>query len=265
MPTKSAEPIIKLLNDANRAAPNLDAWVIPELDKHLGFSAGKLQKSLEQNYPSVGEGDAIKWAEPAWVHGSNAALNYRGRAIKREKMWFQLDDPQSSGSFLRYLYTGWQWNVLPATSGVGKCPELSPVVQSLNEWSAREGFAKANHFIVTRYEDGEHNIGAHLDKPKSIAPGSLITVIKTGEVGRPFKLEWLDGRTIFERVLPPGTGVVMTLEANLQTKHSVPAIEKAGVSGSIVARTIVDSVSWADVEKKIATNAAAKKKRARDE
>lgn len=69
-------------------------------------------------------------------------------------------------------------------------------------------------FIVTHYVDGEHNIGMHFDKPKSIRPGSLITVVKTGAHGRPFRLELLDGTLLMERVLPPGTAVVMTLEAN---------------------------------------------------
>lgn len=89
------------------------------------------------------------------------------------------------------------------------------------------------------------------DKHYSIKEKSLITVIKLGDVGRPFKLEWLDGKVIFEKVLAPGTGVIMTLEANLKTKHSVPVTEMCGNSGSIVARTIVDEVSWEEAENKI--------------
>ena len=45
----------------------------------------------------------------------------------------------------------------------------------------------------------------------------------------------------------------MTLEANLRTKHGVPAVDEAGSSGSIVFRTITDRVSWEQLEKKIAT------------
>ena len=47
-----------------------------------------------------------------------------------------------------------------------------------------------------------------------------------------------------ERVLAPGTAVIMTLEANLKTKHGVPAVAEAGSSGSIVFRTITDRVTW---------------------
>jgi len=65
-------------------------------------------------------------------------------------------------------------------------------------------------FIVTHYVDGEHNIGMHFDKPKSIRPGSLITVVKTGAHGRPFRLERLDSRARFSwsaccRPAPPSS------------------------------------------------------------
>ena len=43
----------------------------------------------------------------------------------------------------------------------------------------------------------------------------------------------------------------MTLEANLQTKHSVPVCEISGNSGSLVARTITDEVTWDEAKKKI--------------
>ena len=82
------------------------------------------------------------------------------------------------------------------------------------------------------------------DKSRSIKTNSLITVVKTGEHGRPFRLETLDGALIMQRVLAPGTAVIMTLEANLKTKHGVPAVEEAGSSGSIVFRSITDRVAW---------------------
>eukprot|EP00966_Prymnesium_polylepis_P125882 2910742-Prymnesium_polylepis.1 len=59
----------------------------------------------------------------------------------------------------------------------------------------------------------------HFDKPVSIGEKSLITIVKTGEYGRPFRLEMLDGTLLMEKVLAPGTAVIMTLEANLKTKH----------------------------------------------
>ena len=45
---------------------------------------------------------------------------------------------------------------------------------------------KTDQAIITRYCDGDHFIGAHFDKPNSIAPStegkaSLITVVKIGE------------------------------------------------------------------------------------
>ena len=150
--------------------------------------------------------------------------------------------------------------MLPATADVTTCAELQPIVTKYNEWASQAGYPQANHFIATHYIDGKHSIGMHFDKEKSIQPGSLITVVKTGAHGRPFRLEWLDGRLIFERVLPPGTAVIMTLEANLLTRHGVPEVAEAGPSGSLVFRSIMDTVSWAKLEKKLDT--ASRKRRA---
>ena len=83
---------------------------------------------------------------------------------------------------------GWQNKVLPATSDVGACPEMAPIADKYDDWVQRAGYPGANHYIVTRYANGDDNIGWHYDKPKSIAPGSLITVVKTGPHGRPFQL-----------------------------------------------------------------------------
>ena len=128
------------------------------------------------------------------------------------------------------------------------------------------GAQKANHYIVTKYETGQHNIGFHFDKPKDIAPSSatsasLITVVKTGECGRPFELRMRAGegerqesiRPFFSQALEPETAVIMTLEANLKTQHSVPVVEQAGPSGSIVFRTITRTVTAAALQRKLDT------------
>ena len=116
----------------------------------------------------------------------------------------------------------------------------------------RGGYPAANHFIATHYADGDANIGMHFDKPRSIAEKSLITILKTGECGRPFRLEMLDGTLLMEKELAPGTAIIMTLEANLLTKHGVLAVKEAGSSGSVVFRTITDTVSWTELQKKLA-------------
>ena len=73
-----------------------------------------------------------------------------------------------------------------------------------------------------------------------------------------------DGALLMERVLEPGTAVIMTLEANLMTKHGVPAVAEAGSSGSIVFRTITDRVPWTKLEKEVAKFYADKKRKAGD-
>ena len=153
---------------------------------------------------------------------------------------------------LRYYYTGWQNAVLPATSNVESAPEMAAVTKKYNAWVEKAGYPAANHFILTHYVDGEHNIGMHFDKPKSIEKESLITVVKTGAHGRPFRLEALDGTELMERVLEPGTAVIMTLEANLKTQHAVPAVDgDVGPSGSIVFRSIDKVVAANDVAREL--------------
>ena len=65
-------------------------------------------------------------------------------------------------------------------------------------------------------------------------------MVKTGEHGRPFELCFPGEKKapFYSEVLSPGTAVIMTLEANLATKHRVPVVDEAGSSGSIVFRTI---------------------------
>ena len=86
-----------------------------------------------------------------WVNGSHPALNYRGNAIKRSKIWLQ----ERSDTFFRYGYTGWQWKILYATaclpSGSKNLPCTRHLVQKMQ--SGPLG-CDSNHFIVTKYETG---------------------------------------------------------------------------------------------------------------
>ena len=229
-----------------RVRKDLDVFVIPRFAQDvLGFDPAKLQHDLERTYPKRGAGDAIVPDMVQWVDGDNRALRYRGNILKRGKIWLQRSS--SKDGYYRYGYTGWQWNVLPATTDVAKCKEVEPIADRYDEWTMGLGVCtKANHYIVTKYEDGQHNIGFHSDKARDIEPGSLITVVKTGGHGRPFAvcLPGHEQAPFFCEVLAPGTAVVMTLDANLATKYAVPVVdEECGSSGSIVFRSIATHVS----------------------
>jgi len=254
-----------------RVAPELDIFVVPDFAlRHLETDATVLQAQLEARYPVRRADDEIVPARVQWVEGSNPALRYRGRELKRGKVWLQIDDPLANG-YLRYFYTGWQWAVLPATASVDECPEVSPMVRAYNAWASALGCDEANHFIVTKYENGEHNIGWHYDKDRDIAADSLISVIKTGAHGRPFELRHrrADQKAqqaeppFFSRVLAPGTAVIMTVAANLATQHSVPVVDDVGSSGSIVFRTITTRVAHDELTRKLGQRRA--KKRARED
>ena len=208
--------------EAHRVRKGLDIFVVPQFAQDvLNADPAALQQSLEANYPVRGANEDIQPEVVQWVDGDNVALKYRGRSLKRAKIWLQRP---IEGGYRRYGYTGWQWKVLPATSSVERCAEVLPLADRYDAWATALGFPCANHYICTRYVDGQHSIGFHSDKAKDIAPGSLITVVKTGACGRPFQvcLPGEEKSPFFSEVLAPGTAVIMTLEANLATKHSVP-------------------------------------------
>jgi len=223
-------------------------YIVPNFAQTiLGIDPATLLANLDANYPVRGEGDAIVRNVVQWVDGGNTALHYRGHALRRCKMWLQRGTTATVG-YLRYRYTGWQWRVLPATVDVAACPEVAPVADAYDAWCDQVNAPRANHYIVTEYEDGQHSIGYHFDKPESIDPNSLITVVKLGAHGRPFALRQ-HGETapFFQQVLAPGTAVIMTMAANLATQHAVPEVAQAGPSGSVVFRTITESFSEAQV------------------
>ena len=152
---------------------------------------------------------------------------------------------------------------------------------------------RADHGIVTVYSDGEMNIDYHYDKIRTIASDSLILIVKTGEEGRPFHIRqrlyapWADEvpeahreekpltkaaatkaqsaflkqrnavKPFFNKVVPPGDALIMTIPANLATEHAVPPVEHAAGSGSIVLRTVTEVVPYQQALDDAATTTAA--------
>jgi hypothetical protein len=107
----------------------------------LGFDPREVQRELETKYPARGVADEIEWSRVQWVDGDNDALHYRGRELKRGKIWLQEGQPREVG-FRRYYYTGWQWSVLQATASVSDCPEVAPIAEKYNAWVAGLGYDK---------------------------------------------------------------------------------------------------------------------------
>lgn len=165
-------------------------------------------------------------------------------------MWFQLGPVDKE--VLIYGYTGWQWGIANATFDVANCPELNRLQARYNRFASRSGCLESNHGILTKYLDGTDNIGPHSDKPQNIADASLITIVKLGPSARPFRFETLDGKLIFEKMMSPGTAIIMTKESNLLCKHAVPVVEekKTGLSGSVVFRTITRKEAVGKIRKK---------------
>lgn len=280
--SKAVADLKKLFPKAFRPlGPQYDILVIPDFFTDMGrkvdescelgdvcgldaamsrTTTGLFLKELKTLYPLRRAGDAIVPRTVQWVEGTNEALRYRGNVLNRTKVWLQRGCPEADG-VPYYYYTGVQWEVVLAQASWEDCPLIgSTVVSDLDKLYEMIGAKKAHQCIVTAYNDETCGIGKHFDKPKSIAQSdeegdSLITVIKLGEA-RPFELYLLgqEESPAWTQKVPGGAAIIMTLEANLQTKHAVPMIEeKVGESGSLVFRTMTkDSIfSIDEVQKKV--------------
>lgn len=207
-----------------------------------------------------------KGDKPHWISGEQPALKYRGNVLRRSKMWCQSD---YKAGLARYGYTGWQHAISYATHDVEYVLPVKQLAEKLNEGLAEPGRAEPhNHWIVTRYEDQEDNIGFHSDKNKDFAENSFFVVIKFGEP-RPFAFrlppknendEPNDQRPFFSRALSPGTAIFVRCKAptgelaaaNELVQHGVPAHDAVvGESGSIVSRCIITRTPWDKVRSMI--------------
>ena len=264
-----------------------DTAIIPNFVKNsLGMEVDKVWQSL-QKYPDhpVDQPIKIQGNEPMWITGAHPALNYRGNAIKRDKIWLQ---KEYARGMRRYGYTGWQWKVSGGVNDVGEVPLVDTMFGKIGKIVGQD----MNAIIATRYKSGQDNIGFHSDKVKDFEDGSCFVVIKLGE-SRKFEFSWdepavenakqvirnnKDKATIikakqtikdrqykevfYSEELKAGTAIIVGMDANARIKHGVPSIDQVEhVSGSLVGRFIKTIIPWEDVKKKIVPN---DKKRKRD-
>ena len=250
--------------------------------KAKGKAKAKAKKAGHRTIPHRPDG-----AEPHWITGDHPALNYRGNAIRRSKIWCQSDYAEG---LLKYGYSGWQWAITGATHDVAHVDPVDRVRAKLNAHLAMPH----NHWIVTKYDDGTDCIGMHSDKVKDFREESYFVVLK---LGAPRRFEFIVGGgggggnkdvgggkggsgtaagsskkpvPFFSEVLTAGTAVFVRAhsrdgsDANCRLKHGVPPTEyPCGPSGSIVGRTISTLVPWAEVQKKVG-GSEANKERARE-
>ncbi len=192
--------------------------------------------------------------DPQWITGEQRALNIRGHTLKRDKIWFQSD---YENGLLRYGYSGWQHRISYATHDIEYAPSLTRLLtERLNKGLSKSGHQLHNHWIVTRYENQEDNIGMHSDKDKDFAPDSFFIVIKFGAPRR-FAFQLPDKRKPFyDQILKAGTAIFVRCKgdnaANDLVLHGVPVTnENVGSSGSIVGRCIITRHTWAEVHREV--------------
>jgi SpoVK/Ycf46/Vps4 family AAA+-type ATPase len=278
--TQLDEALLKAFGEECRKYPGV--YVVPNfMQDHLNLKSpdelGECPKRLLadlERYPTRKADETIQFGEVQWVAGENKALHYRGNPIKRRKIWATRDTP-SRTCIRRYGYTGWQWDILPATVGMDQIKELKPTTQAYDRWCDDNKVPEMNHMIITSYKD-DGEIGYHYDKMKDIVKDSIITVLKLGKTKGPFSLRkrlftkpdfaWANPqktkdpnakelwgkakdrqkrefdqlqemeKPIFDLEVEPGTAIIMTTAANVVTEHCVKDL--CGDHGSIVLRTI---------------------------
>ena len=254
-----------------------DTAIIPGfVQNNLGMNIADAWDSLRMfpNHP-VDQDIEIKSSEPQWITGDHPALNYRGNAIKRDKIWLQND---FENGMRRYGYTGWQWKVSGGVKAISEVPLVETMFNKVSTVIGQE----MNAMIATRYRSGKDNIGFHSDKIRDFENGTCFVVIKMGE-SRPFEFSWdepdvvsakevikkskdieeikraretiknrVHKEVFYSKELSAGTAVIVGFEANKRVKHGVPPIAKNDhLSGSLVGRTIKTIIPWSDVVKKI--------------
>ena len=245
-------------------------YVIENFGAHIGLDVKTLLQDLDEQVPSRGAGDEIEPGVCQWVQGSNRNLMFRGNELNRRKIWMQKGRVEEGVRI--YIYTGFTYPVAEATSNWDDYKVFREASDKMNQFMEACGAPEMNHLIVTAYDDGDSNIGMHYDKMKSLHPQTMIAVLKIGEHGRPFSvrkrlMHTSDKPTkeekkalqkaqekepmIFNEVVPPGTLLLMTAEANLATQHGVLTVKDVGLSGSIVWRNVTNVVSSVDLKQKV--------------
>lgn len=235
---------------------------------YLGIDENTVISDLDDTLPSVDKHTRISPGLAQWVRGDNVDLKYRGNELKRRKIWAQ-DGPVDQKVRI-YSYTGFTYPVAQATSDWNNIEILKKASIKMNAFMREIGGASMNHLIVTAYEDESHNIGFHYDKPRSILPGSYIAILKLGPCSRRFAIrkranseeDQAKMPLLFDEVVPAGSLILMTLEANLATQHAVPATsDEVGLSGSIVWRNVNQVLTRMQLDKKINATEGARLKR----
>jgi hypothetical protein len=89
--------------------------------------------------------------KPKWLKGTHPNLNYRGNSINRTKLWLQ----QATDKVLIYSYTGFQYSVAQATADLKSLPCTNALANDMKL------SCPGNHWIVTKYVDGNDSIGMH--------------------------------------------------------------------------------------------------------
>ena len=233
-------------------------FVIHDFANAMGIDANQVIPQLDSTVPSRGAGDTIVPGELQWVTGQHPDLQYRGRELRRRKIWAQ-NGPVRDGVLI-YSYTGFTYPVAQATSDWDTSPLLADMSARLNGFLTAGGVRPMNHLIVTAYDDGSHNIGWHYDKVRSLEPEGWIAILKLGPASRRFALRKRAGEgenqetmpVLFDEVVPAGTLLLMSVATNLATQHAVPEERgDVGLSGSIVWRAIKTRLSQLELGQKI--------------
>ena len=211
--------------------PDLDIFVIKNFAQDVlkidptEFFAQMLREMPMRGIDSTGmpkkpKYDHIAFAEPQWVDGLHKALHMRrSKHLPRDKFWAQRFS--LSRGYLTYRYPGFQWRVAAAQFHCSKVPALEETFGRMDKWTGDLGLPRPNHLIGTRYVDGNDFISEHSDLAENIAKQSYIFNVKMGPGSRRFVF-YEGEKKIYDELLPPGTAVIFSLEANQKTTLTVP-------------------------------------------
>ena len=139
-------------------------------------------------------------AAPMFLDRYNLNTRLRGRVLHREKCYLY---KAPDGMITKYTFPGFQHGAMEYYCQFEDLPIVHQIVEDLCSKLLIDGNGvEITQVIVTRYVDGDDEIGYHSDKIKDIAPGSFIISLSLGET-REFHIGRADPvdpkKTIFEQ------------------------------------------------------------------
>lgn len=226
----------------------MSLFIVPNFLRGIGVDVEKLEAE-------VGALEEYKIDEPTskssslkFIPGNHPALQGRGNPVARTKLFLQSNTPPDE--IRKYWYPYGSYSAWKTTKDISQAPASvqDVIAKSASKCDTENEKLNHNHYIITKYMNGDDFIGSHQDKVKDIASDSWIVVYKFGAARRFNFSTTQDGRPFFSEKVLAGSAIFMSYDMNQRIYHSVPKDDVQETSYSIVSREIHTTIRLDDIK-----------------